>query len=358
MTLRLPRVTRLKSTLIVVSILAALSILFQRPLYRREHFTPIGETGRPVEPTIFVSIASYRDSECSDTVKDIYKKAKYPERIFCGICEQNSTDLEESCIREGGVPRQHIRIIKVPYTEAKGPTYARYICSRLWRGETYFLQIDSHSTFVPHFDEILISEIAKTADPKHSVLTTYPHDVGSYSTNETSAPVICNGKWNEDGLPVFEAVVKPKGFFKDRPVPTGFASAGMLFGPGDMLRYVPYDPNLPHLFQGEEFLYTVRLWTSGYDLYSPSKNVVLHHYLRHEKPKYWKDQPKAYEEGKRESIRRVKRLTGLEEPVIPPGRDPYGLGHRRTMQQYWAYVGLDPASKKKGDPSRFCGNGP
>lgn len=318
-------------------------------------FAALGETNPPVRDTIFISIASYRDSECSATVRDIYSKAKYPERIFCGICEQNSNDVSEACVRDGRIPLKNIRVVHLPHTEAKGPTYARYICSRLWRGEAYFLQIDSHSTFVPEFDEILINELSKTLDPQNSVLTSYPHDKNAYDVNETSATVICNGKWNEDGLPIFEAVVKPASFFKGKPAPTGFASAGLLFGPGEMLRRVPYDPNLPHLFQGEEFLYTVRLWTSGYDLYSPSRNVVLHHYLRKEQPKYWTDMPAAYKDGKAKSIERVKRLTGIQHPIIPPGRDPYGLGTRRTMRQYWAFVGMDPRDKKPGTASRFCG---
>jgi hypothetical protein len=343
--------------LTILVVIALIALVLQPSCWRLDPFTAIGDTSPPLQQTLFISIASYRDSECSETIRDIYTKAKYPERIFCGICEQNSGDVEEACVRDakGVVPRKNLRVVRLSHTQAKGPTYARYICSRLWRGEAYFLQIDSHSTFVPHFDEILIQELHKTGDPENSVLTSYPHDKGQYSVKETSAPVICNGKWNEDGLPVFEAVVKPKSFFNDKPVPTGFASAGLLFGPGDMLRRVPYDPNLPHLFQGEEFLYTVRLWTSGFNLYCPSKNVVLHHYLRSEKPKYWTDMPKAYNKGKEESIRRVKRLTGIEQPVIPQGSDPFGLGTTRTMTQYWNFVGLDPTNKQRGDPSKFCG---
>lgn len=347
------RITSLRLATVLVTLAAILCLASHG---QRDLFTPIGATSKPLEDTIFISIASYRDSECSDTVRDIYKKAKHPERIFCGICEQNSTDLEEQCVRGDGIPKQNLRVVRVEHTQAKGPTWARYVCSRLWRGEKYFLQIDSHSTFVENFDEILIDQLGKTPDPTNSVLTSYPHDVGAYSTSETSAPVICNGKWNADGLPVFEAVVKPKSFFKnDRPVPTGFASAGLLFGPGEMLKRVPYDPGLPHLFQGEEFLYTVRLWTSGFDLYCPARNVVLHHYLRNEKPKYWTDMPAEYEQGKAASIARVKRLTGLQQPAIPVGSDPYGLGTRRTMAQYWAFVGMDPATKRASSPQKFCG---
>jgi hypothetical protein len=345
----------LRRPLITVLVVLALVALALQPSCL-DSFAPLSETSAPLRQTIFISVASYRDTECSDTIRDIYAKAKYPERIFCGICEQNSGDVEEACVQNEkvSIPMKNLRIVRLPHTQAKGPTYARYLCSRLWRGETYFLQIDSHSTFVPHFDEILIKELHKTPDPENSVLTSYPHDRDAFTVDETSAPVICNGKWNEDGLPVFEAVVKPKSFFKDKPVPTGFASAGFLFGPGEMLKRVPYDPNLPHLFVGEEFLYTVRLWTNGFDLFCPSKNIVLHHYLRHEKPKYWGDMPAEYKNGKAESIRRVKRLTGLESPSIPVGSDPFGLGTRRSIERYWAFVGLDPATRSKGDPSRFC----
>jgi len=333
-------------------IVALICIVLQQSCF--DSFAAINDTNAPLQDTIFISIASYRDSECSTTIRDIYTKAKHPERIFCGVCEQNSEDLEEACIRDHTVPMQNIRVIRIPHTQAKGPTYARYMCSKLWRGETYFLQIDSHSTFVPEFDEILINELSKTPNPQNSVLTSYPHDKGAYDVNETSSTVICNGKWNDDGLPIFEAVVKPATWFKEKPAPTGFASAGLLFGPGEMLRRVPYDPNLPHLFQGEEFLYTIRLWTSGYDLFSPSRNVVLHHYLRAEKPKYWTDMPKAYDAGRKQSIERVKRLAGISHPVIPPGKDPFGLGTQRTMRQYWNFVGMDPRDKKPGDASKFC----
>ena len=37
--------------------------------------------------TIFISIPSYRDADCKNTINDIYKQAKYPKRIFIGVCE-------------------------------------------------------------------------------------------------------------------------------------------------------------------------------------------------------------------------------------------------------------------------------
>jgi hypothetical protein len=63
-----------------------------------DSFAALNESNAPTRDTIFISIASYRDNECSATIRDIYAKAKYPERIFCGVCEQNSDDVEEACI--------------------------------------------------------------------------------------------------------------------------------------------------------------------------------------------------------------------------------------------------------------------
>ena len=43
---------------------------------------------------------------------------------------------------------------------------------------------------------------------------------------------------------------------------------------------VPFDPYLPHLFQGEEILLAARAWTNGWDLYNLSKPVITHYYNR------------------------------------------------------------------------------
>ena len=39
--------------------------------------------------TIFVSIPSYRDEECSITLHNLFKQAKNPEQIYVGVFTQN-----------------------------------------------------------------------------------------------------------------------------------------------------------------------------------------------------------------------------------------------------------------------------
>jgi hypothetical protein len=95
--------------------------------------------------TIFVSVASYRDAQCGETIRDLFAKADQPGRVFVGVCEQNSGDAKEDCVPPK-LPK-NVRRVQIPHGEAKGPVYARYLCSTLYAGETWFMQIDSHTKF-------------------------------------------------------------------------------------------------------------------------------------------------------------------------------------------------------------------
>ena len=106
--------------------------------------------------TIFVSIASYRDSVCSTTVESLYSMADNPKNVYVGLCQQNNGKEDQDCVNNDSpvISRyiKNIRIIRIPYFEAKGPTWARYLCSTLWDGEQYYFQIDSHTKFVKGWD--------------------------------------------------------------------------------------------------------------------------------------------------------------------------------------------------------------
>jgi hypothetical protein len=332
-------------------ILAIICLLFHSS--KTEGFRPdlIGSTNQPRQPTIFVSVASYRDSECSKTIDELFKKAKFPHRVFIGVCEQNSSDPTETC---GGdhdsTWDKQIRTIRVPHTDAKGPCVARYMCSTLYGGEDFYMQIDSHTVMVEEWDEKAVTDIMKCPDPSRSVLSMYPNDKGTYTTSSTDVPVMCKAKFNDKGLPIFEAAMKPPSFVGSKPRPNGFIAAGFFFAPKDFVKLVPFDPELPHLFQGEEILLSARAWTSGFDIFTPTVNICLHHYLRNEKPKFWNDVNKAeYEAQKSKSETRARRILGLEEPRID---DKYSLGKIRPISEYWRLTGVDPASKTTTSP--FC----
>jgi hypothetical protein len=130
--------------------------------------------------TIFVSIASYRDNECEKTVKSLFDNAKYKNNCFVGICQQNNNKIDDDSLINIKEWNCNINIIRISYLEAKGPTYARYLCSGLWNGEEYYLQIDSHTTFIKNWDEKLINMIKELKNRNISlkpVLSYYPIDI-------------------------------------------------------------------------------------------------------------------------------------------------------------------------------------
>ncbi len=48
--------------------------------------------------TIFVSIASYRDSVCSTTVESLYSMADNPQNVYVGLCQQNNGKEDQDCV--------------------------------------------------------------------------------------------------------------------------------------------------------------------------------------------------------------------------------------------------------------------
>lgn len=69
--------------------------------------------------------------------------------------------------------------------------------------------------------------------------------------------------------------------------PAPFIGAGFFFAHSSFLADVPFDPYVPWVFMGEEILESLRMWTWGYDIYSPTRNVLSHFYVRRHTPKFW-----------------------------------------------------------------------
>jgi [Skp1-protein]-hydroxyproline N-acetylglucosaminyltransferase len=303
--------------------------------------------------TIFVSIASYRDNECGSTLEFIYKNADNPTGVFVGICEQNKDgETSELCITgQKSIILENIRVHKFDYRDAKGPTYARYFCSKLWNGEEYFLQIDSHTKFEPHWDTELINMILSIkSDPNESdmpVLSTYPPTDKQMSI---------------DGFPEMDsAIIRDSGVMSfycgwsrpsDKPRRSNkpWAAAGFMFLESDFLYSVPFDPNLSHLFQGEEVLFSARLFTNGYDFYVPNKKLLTHHYNR-DGPIFHKDSPKISSDCRANAEKRMLFLLGIKSNTDGILTDflrdmhNYGLGNFRSINDFWMASGADINTK-------------
>lgn len=298
--------------------------------------------------TIFVSVASYRDTLCGQTIDEIFGKAKDPSRVFVGICQQNDpSDTDMACVTK---PHPNVRMLEIPAKDAKGPTYARYLCSTLYDGEDHFCQLDSHMTLVDGWDELLISDLKRCPSSK-PVISHYPHDVGNDFSG--GVPVLCKSKFTDRNLVTLEAVTlrPPESPSEVRRIP--FVAGGFMFGPGKMVREVPFDPSLDHLFTGEEILYSARLFTHGYDVFSPPRNYAHHHYGRKAAPKYWGDLD--IRSGQEASQARVVRALGLDGGHPDAGvLGAYGFGTERSVSQFMAFAGIVPQYKLSLSENKFC----
>lgn len=291
-------------------------------------------------PTIFVSIASYRDPDCQNTVRDLFEKAAHPERVVIGICLQIVPDEDADCLVSTQRPQQ-LRVIEVHASESRGACWARSRVQELWRGEDYFFQVDSHMRFVPGWDEKLIATLGKCAGEK-PVLSTYPLE---FTPPDQFAPdklvTIRPKGFDDDGVLAQNSTQSPLDKAPERPAPSPFISAGMLFTSGRVVEEVPYDPYL--YFTGEEITLGVRLWTSGWDIYCPNEVIAYHNYTKQpERPRHWVDQ--AWGDLNQRSRRRIRHILGIEagsdrDELVEIAR--YGLGSTRTLAEYETFSGLD-----------------
>ena len=98
---------------------------------------------------IFVSIASYRDSELPKTVADLISNAEHPELLRIVVYEQNGPD-DTSILNV--YPKEQVLVLKDHFSKAKGPNWARAKIQKEYKDEEYYLQIDSHMRCIKNWD--------------------------------------------------------------------------------------------------------------------------------------------------------------------------------------------------------------
>jgi hypothetical protein len=305
-------------------------------------------------------VASYRDEVCNSTIKSLFENAEDPKRVFVGICQQNKEGEDKEC-NQSFENSPNVRMLRIPYYEAKGPTYARYLCSTLWDGEQYFLQVDSHSKFIKNWDSIsiqMIQDIKSQGLSQKPVLSHYPKEIESYEneTEETkkNVPRICKTFFNDRGMLSFMGAVEldTKGQFYKTP----YVSGGMVFCESSFLKELPFDPNLPYLFVGEEILHSVRFYTNGWDVFTPNQNIVFHEYTRENKPKIWTDNTTYSDEPAVNKVKYYLHLIDQDASQLSPdvkiNMDKYGLGNTRSLESFWKFTEID--TKKKTVGTNFC----
>jgi glycosyltransferase involved in cell wall biosynthesis len=282
--------------------------------------------------TIFIQIASYRDPELYFTVEDCLKNAKYPENLKFCIAWQHDEKEEINKLFQN----KQIDIIDIPYQESKGACWARSQTNKKYRDEKFTLQIDSHIRFIENWDEELINMWTSLNNEK-AVLTTYPAEYypGKPKDEWKHEPHVIHTHAFKNGYTQQRPRVEPSLKKRKYPYKAIHVAAGFIFGPGAMIKDVPYDPDL--YFEGEETSLAIRLYTNGYDLFHPQKLILWHYYERKEQSKHWSD---CKEWGKYHKIA-TERLECLLGRSNNCNLGQYGLGDVRTLEDFQKYSGID-----------------
>lgn len=289
-------------------------------------------------PQIFVSIASYRDPELADTIRDMIQQAEFPERLHICVLTQCLPE-DESC-HAPDLPQVYEQVIDAH--SSRGVCWARHeIQKNLPVHCDYYLQIDSHMRFVNHWDTRMIDMLAD-CDSELSVLSCYP--VGYRPPNRRKPPVITSLKpkaFNHQGVLSLDSLVTPYAHRPEKPISMAFLAAGFLFAPAQAFRDLRYDPYL--YFIGEEMMLSVRLWTRGWDFYAPNDVLIYHNYHPVERPRHWEDN-QHWQHLNTLSVERIHYLLTGERPTHSEALvdiDNYSMGEVRSLSDYERFAGVD-----------------
>lgn len=318
------------------------------------------------EPRIFLRVAAYRDPECEWTLRDAFRKASIPGRVTAGVCWQYQPGAEAPSVRLHERAEQ-IRVTSVPSTQSEGVCWARHQTEQLWRGEEFTLQIDAHTRFAQGWDERLLREL-QACDSKKPVLSANP---APYEPPDRLAPharpaIRVARSFTPGGSLRFRGAYLRRA--PSRPLRGAFIAAGFVFSSSELLHEVPYDPQL--YFDQEEAAYAVRLFSHGWDVFSPSFMPLYHYYNKSSRaaeslhPLHWSDSIRwraLNQRGQRrfDTLTGAKNGRGTAEDRTKLGA--HGLGVTRGLAEFEKLTGVDfenkTVSQRTLDGSFIVGHG-
>ena len=226
------------------------------------------------DTTIMVLIASFRETKCPKTLINLITKAKYPNRIYFGIVQQNklndpdcqyeycklinnitdnNNDINMTWNDNNCKHFSQIKMMRIDASEAAGPVYARGLGATLVEYQDYCMQIDAHTDAAIDWDTKILLEWGKIKN-EFGILSTYPSnikDIDRNSNKHWEMPHLCTASFTGKGQ-VRNGQARSVANL-DRPVLAPLWAAGLSFSRCHAELRVPNDVNLKSVFNGEEF---------------------------------------------------------------------------------------------------------
>lgn len=157
----------------------------------------------------------------------------------------------------------------------------------------------------------------------------------------------------------------------EKPLMAPLWTSQFSFSKCHALKKTPYDPNFHYLIDGIDFSRFARLWTRGYDVYSPNKVIVAHdtkESMLQISPEMlapglvpeggkinsfgWMTKGmtneyirETYETSQFRMFTLLGMPNGVKDVETIASIGEYGLGNKRTLDQLIAFTGIDTRSK-------------
>jgi hypothetical protein len=309
--------------------------------------------------SIFISIASYQDPLLVSTIFAAYNNARDKDNLVFSICDQSDNPIEISNFKFAN----QIRYEHVDTLFSKGPCWARHRAQSFYRDEEYFLQIDSHTQFLPNWD-ILFQEAFLKIEAKgvnddyfeKPIITSYPRSfqVIDFDKGDKAFFELNNGDKHTQVITYRKDSLFSRGSFSRQiGVPTKYTeithaylmAAGCIFTRGRFIEDIPYDPN--YYFYGEELSMALRAFTHGYSFFHIPDVPLFHLYTDvsnlprklHWDPEDDKDRAVKWHELEKKSLDRLDDL--FAGNIV----GSMGLGSKRSLKDY-AVISIDLRNKE------------
>lgn len=276
---------------------------------------------------IFVSIASYKDSQLINTINELFKNASDPNSIRVVVFNQTDFSSEDYKHDFGDY---HVEMYSFDYQKTRGVSWVRSKIQEFIDNEKYYLQIDAHMLFAPEWDKKFVNYLNKCNSIK-PVLTFYPSafdiEKGKIQNNIIKNEIRGLNRYalSSLGISMNKQLCNLENG-DNFPIPGTTIAAGFLFAPIEYVKEVPYDYNL--FWNYEETDQTLRGFTNGWDFFGLPECLIWHKYNTTGTITHYKEVSGTMD---RENFSN----TYAEKKYFENGfKSDYPLGNVRTLEEF------------------------
>lgn len=298
---------------------------------------------------IIVQISAWRDPFVINTIKSAYNNAENKDNIVIG-CVFQGYEEDRWMIDNINSLGPEVRLLWIDANTAPlSLTKIRgEFALTLVKDEEYFLQVDSHTKFAPHWDTGFIKELEK-ANIKFgkSIIGGYIPTIFT-DWDDDFVGCLWTAEPDEEWFKIYGGPIMGRQVEKG-PVQTleKFICAGHLFGETKFLYEVPQADNI--LFKYEQPMMMLRAYTGGYNVVGPSQPYLCGYDYEHADPQSYtkhsryKDPKWNSAWGKKEEEDHEYFKSIFINKIYD---EKNGALSVRSIESYLNFIGYDPVTCK------------